>query len=448
MIVPRSRLLWFVGVGVVPFASLGAALPSWPMFTVAVALLALPVIDAVRGRNGLEGIAVALPDVSRLSEGREDALEVFVSHDGNTDRRLRLGLPFPEEVRALRETLVAGIPAGDGRSRVLWPCTPLRRGRYRLDRCYLECPSPMEFWSVRGVLPLRSELRIYPGLLADRKDVGAMFLSKGSFGIHTQRQIGKGREFEKLREYTPGDSYEDIHWKATAKRGRPVTKVFRIERTQEVYVVLDASRLSARPVVRGSSEEGGQNGGPVLDRYVKAAMVLSFAAERQGDLFGLVTFSDRVHHFLRAGSGKRNATACHDVLFDLSPRIVSPDFDELAAFLRLRLRRRALLVFLTALDDPLLAEGFVRSAELFRRQHLALVASIRPPDSRPLFSGPDPASIDDLYRGLGGHQRWHALLELQKILERRGVFMVQPDDERLCVRIVSDYVGIKKRQIL
>ena len=85
---------------------------------------------------------------------------------------------------------------------------------------------------------------------------------RGFMGVYvdvtqTTASIGKGREFEKLREYIPGDSYDEIHWKATAKRGRPVTKVFQIERTQEVYVVIDASRLSAlQPPVRNPKSEG------------------------------------------------------------------------------------------------------------------------------------------------------------------------------------------------
>jgi uncharacterized protein (DUF58 family) len=72
--------------------------------------------------------------------------------------------------------------------------------------------------------------------------------------MHTQRQVGKGRDFEQLREYLPGDGYEDIHWKATAKYGHPVTKVFQIERTQELYVVLDASRLSGRTMPVGEDD--------------------------------------------------------------------------------------------------------------------------------------------------------------------------------------------------
>jgi len=95
-------------------------------------------------------------------------------------------------------------------------------------------------------LPLPGEIRVYPNLHPERRNLAGLFLNRGAFGIHAQRQVGKGRDFEKLREYIPGDSYDEIHWKATAKRGHPVTKVFQVERTQEIVVVIDSSRLSAK----------------------------------------------------------------------------------------------------------------------------------------------------------------------------------------------------------
>jgi hypothetical protein len=130
--------------------------------------------------------------------------------------------------------------------------------------------------------------------------------------------LGKGREFEKLREYVPGDGYDEVHWKATARRGKPITKVFQIEKTQEIYVVIDASRLSAREPVPGSkfqipglAEEdvhpetwNVERGTSTLERYITAALMLGLAAEKQGDLFGLITFTDKVQKFVRAKNGK------------------------------------------------------------------------------------------------------------------------------------------------
>jgi uncharacterized protein (DUF58 family) len=307
-------------------------------------------------------------------------------------------------------------------------------------------------------------MRVYPNLFTERRDLAALFLNRGSFGVHARRQLGKGREFEKLREYVPGDGFEDIHWKATARRGRPITKVFQIEKTQEVYVVIDASRLSAREIpphspVRGSDSEGRpaeeqsetrnpKSGAAVLERFITAGLILGLAAERQGDLFGLVTCTDRVERFLRARNGKAHYGACRDALYTLEPRRVTPDFDEIASFLRLRLRRRALLVFLTSLDDPVLAESFVRQMDLLCRQHLVLVNMIRPPGTAPLFSHDDVDSVDGLYQHLGGHLRWRSLRELGKVLERRGVKFSLLENERLSAQLVSQYLEVKQRQML
>jgi uncharacterized protein (DUF58 family) len=348
---------------------------------------------------------------------------------------------------------------------MVWPCTPVKRGSYRLQKIHLEEPSLLGFWAARGSLPIDCELRVYPNLLTERKSLAALFLRRGTFGLHAQRQLGKGRDFEKLREYVPGDSYEDIHWKATARRGHPITKVFQIERTQEVYVVVDASRLSARKESAGQrlssiAVERGSTIDPdpqatdtvvtetALERFVTAALVLGLAAEQQGDLFGLMTFSDQVGTFLRARNGRAHYNACRDALYTLEPQPVTPDFDEIATFIRLRLRRRALLVFLTALDDPVLAESFVRNLDLLCRQHLVLVNMLKPAGAEPLFTSPDVASIDDLYRHLGGHLQWHNLRELEKVLQRRGVQFSLLDNERSSAQLVAEYLNVKRRQLL
>jgi len=85
---------------------------------------------------------------------------------------------------------------------------------------------------------------------------------------------------------------------------------------------------------------------------------------------------------------------CRDSLVTLTTQLVNPDFDELFTQIRTRLRRRAMLVFLTALDDPILAENFARNARLLARQHLVCVNLIQPAAMKPLFTGPAPASTD------------------------------------------------------
>jgi uncharacterized protein (DUF58 family) len=194
----------------------------------------------------------------------------------------------------------------------------------------------------------------------------------------------------------------------------------------------------------GEEEERQTTG---LERFITAGLVLGLAAERQGDLFGLLTFTNKVETFVRARNGSAHYAACRDALYTLQPQLVAPDFDEVCTFIRLRLRRRALLVILTALDDPVLAESFVKNVDLIRRQHLVLVNMLPPPGVAPIFSDPNVTCLDDLYRHLGGHQRWHDLRQLEKVLQRRGVRFSLLNQERLSAQLVSQYLEVKRRQL-
>ena len=465
MIVPTTRLLQWFALVVLPFALLGALEPAALVISLACigALILVAVADAVAARTSLAGIGVELPEVVRMSKDREAKIELRVRNERQLQKRLRLAIALPRDIESTQEDVLVDLPAGSEWSRLAWPCVPRKRGNYSLDAAYVESASPLGFWSVRKAVPARAEIRVYPNLLTDRKSLAALFLNRGAAGLHAQRQIGRGRDFEKLREYVPGDGYDEIHWKATARRGKPITKVFQIEKTQEIYVVIDASRLSARAVVPSSGfqvpsgtgdtapQPGTRNPEPgtaTLERFITAALVLGLAAEQQGDLFGVLTFTDKVERFVRAKNGKAHYSACRDALYTLQPQIVSPDFDELCTFIRLQLRRRTLLFFLTALDDPVLAESFVRNLELIRRQHLVLVNMLPPPGVAPVFSNPNVVSVDQLYEHLGGHLQWQKLRELEKVLKRRGVQFSLLGNERLSAELVSQYLNVKRRQLL
>jgi uncharacterized protein (DUF58 family) len=450
MIVPRTLLLICVG-GLIAIAAVGATAPqvAGALPYAAIALAAVAILDAALGWRVLSHIDVSLPEVVRLSKDRVGAVDIYLRNDHVRARRLRIGIAFPLEIGSELDTIQTIAPPDTQAAHVSWAVKPARRGNYRLDRVYLEGSSPLGLWAIRGSSPIDSELRVYPNLLTERRRLAALFLNRGAFGAHAQRQVGQGREFEKLREYVPGDGYEDIHWKATARRGKPITKVYQIERTQEVYVVIDTSRLSARRVLT----PGGDNGQDAvevtqLERFITAALILGLVAERQGDLFGLVTYGDAVRSFVRASTGQAHYSACRDALYTLEPQTVNPDFDELFTFLRMRLRRRALLVFLTNLDDAVLSESFVRNVELVRRQHLVLVGMLSPPGIQPLFSNESAKSVNDVYRSLAGHIRWQDLRELERVLHRQGVSFFLLDNERMCAELVGRYASVKQRQLL
>lgn len=434
MVVPSQRLLWLVGLLLFPAAALGALVPGAGWIALAVLLLVAVVtlLDLVLSRHGAGDVAVSLPSPQRLFLHRAQTVPLTLTSP--LAGPLRLGLALPESLTPAFEDTRLSVPGGGAAVTVDWTITPQRRGAFTIDTAHCETPSAFGLWDLRRTLPLATEIRVYPNV---REGEALTALQRDQTGVKAIRQLGQGRDFEKLREYLPGDSLDEIHWKASARRGQPITKVFQIERTQEIYVLVDASRLSGR-LIEGQS---------ALDRYLTSALVLGLAAEKRGDLFGLVTFAGSVSGFVRARNGKAHYAACRDAIFRQQPSAAPADFDELFTFLRGRLRRRALLIVLTSLDDPVLAESFSRASRLLSQKHLVVAGMLAPAGTEALFSS-DVTGQDEIYRKLGGHLAWRALRQIELDLQRHGVRFRTFTPQRLSSELIDIYDEIKQRQLL
>lgn len=461
MIVPRTQLIVLTALLVVPCAAVAGLLPQYwaPMALVIAVFAGTAVADGLWVLPELRQCAVSVREVVRLTCAREGVIPLHFHCPGEGARRIQTALALPRCFSSPERVVDLRLPEGKTEFRYDWPCRPRVRGRFLVTQCNVQVRSRLGFWDRRLSKTLAGEVRVYPNLVQERKPLAALFLNRGLGGFHVQRQVGQGREFEKLRAYMPGDTFADIHWKTSAKRGVPITREYQIERTQRVYVVLDMSRLSGRPL--GQISEGGDgedadppsghatptNAMPILDQYLTSALLLAQVAGRQGDLFGVATFSDRVQNFLRAGGGAGHYNRCREALYNVAPQPVNPDFNELFPFLKLRLRRRALIIFLTSLDDPVLSEEFSEGIHLLSRQHHILVNMVRPPEVNPLFhSAPD--SVEDIYRQLAGHLQWRQIMETGRRIGRQGAHLSLLESEKLSVQLASQYIRVKQRQIL
>jgi len=456
MMAPQPRLILLTLAAGIPLGLLAALQPGlMPAAAGIAALLALAAMaDAVLSGKALRRLHVALPEVVRMTKEKAGSFDVEITPAGGIPPGFRIGIAFPPEIVSPDEVRQVAL-AGTEPQRIPWPCMGVKRGLYRLDAIHAEAASALGFWALRRRLPVQCEFRIYPDILRERTRMAGLFMNRGLTGIHSRRMVGKGRELERLREYSQGDLYEDIYWKTTAKRGKPITRVYQVERTQEVYVAVDMSRLSARPLAAEPREDAPEwarahiaKHATCLERYLASAMLLGLVAERQGDLFGVLAFDTQVRRFIRARNGRAHFNACRDALYNLEPGAVNPGFDEFFSFVRTYLRRRSLLVVLTNLDDPLLAENFARNLDVIARHHLVLVNLMRQPGAHPLFSDGAVDKLDDIYDKLGGHIQWRQNRELACVLRRRGVDVALLDNEMMTTQLVSQYMNVKQRQIL
>jgi uncharacterized protein (DUF58 family) len=431
-ITPSSRLIWLAALVALPAVALAGASRTWTSVGVLAVGICVSVaaLDGILGAKRVSMLSVRAPATIRLSKDLDGSLALLVGNSSGGALHAQIAIVMPDGTASTKS--VEDIVAPPGDSPIGWPVTGVQRGDHQLREIHIETASPLGLWSARASCAVQCALRVYPNL-RDRATAG-LFLRTSEAGLRQRRQVGKGREFDNLRHYLLGDSFEDIHWKATARRGFPVVKLYQVEHAQEVYAVIDFSRLAGRE--------------DILESYIGAALHLALVAERQGDRFGLVTFSDRTRHFIRAGRGLAHFRLCRETIYNLRSARVNPGFRDVFTSLQVHLRRRALLVFFTCLDDSLLAESFAQDIALLARRHLVLVQAGQTANLKPLFTGEPPPDLDAIYRELAGQMLWNRMRELKLALYNQGVRLSIVDPARIKTQVASDYLEVKRRQAL
>ena len=162
---------------------------------------------------------------------------------GASRLQLQLVDDVPTEVRSTPAELLLSIPPGQERA-AEYTVAPSERGDYQFGAVYLRLQSPIALAQRWAQADLQQKVRVYPSLQSAKRH--QLFLLR-SRRIELERRLlrqqGQGKEFEYLRDFREGDEFRDICWTATARRGKPVTRVHRAERNQAVWIVVVSGTL-------------------------------------------------------------------------------------------------------------------------------------------------------------------------------------------------------------
>jgi len=112
---------------------------------------------------------------------------------------------------------------------------------------------------------------------------------------------GSGIEFDEVREFAEGDELRSVDWNVTARTGRPFVKKFVEERELTVLFLLDVSASMAF----GSSPPGSSRRTVATTAALFTGCV-AFAAARNNDKAGLITFTDRIERYVPAKKGRNH----------------------------------------------------------------------------------------------------------------------------------------------
>ncbi len=433
----RMVLLFVVGalIWLIPAIS---SLPGWFCWLTSLGLVAVSLADLLISKKQSLDIKCISPQPLRISVDQSSQVDLIIT--GKTlasGFSLTLDLPdglISESMESKEDTDEDGENVWKSSIHV----TGTGRGTFNIRKCLCESLSRWGLWHTVHLLEVDISIQVFSNIKKQFRKMNPAFLSQDQHGSHHLRLLGKGREFEKLREYVQGDPIEDIHWKATAKRNKLVTKEFQMERTQEICTVIDHSRMSGR------AQDDGQ---PLLESYLGAAGAFNAVLARQGDRIGWISFAETVTRMAKPRTGARQALAFQQAMHDIQPRPVSPDFHELVTTIRTQFRRRAFMLILTDLRDPVAAEQLLEQMPALAHQHKVTVVSAVDNAIHPVFSR-RADSRPELYEHIAAHLQWRELQELQKKFQSAGANLLLSHADRFAADLMQAYLTIRKRQVL
>jgi uncharacterized protein (DUF58 family) len=315
---------------------------------------------------------------------------------------------------------------------------PRRRGSALGSRVYLRYSGAFRLAERWAVADLPQELTIYPNLQEAKRHAVYLIRSRQTaLEKRFSRIRGAGRAFESLREYREGDEFGDICWTASARRGKLVTRLYEIEKSQTIWIVLDTGRLMRTRV--GDLTK--------LDHAVNAALALAQVALYTGDRVGLLAYSRHIQQRIPATRGSLQLRQFLETLAEVHEDEGEADHLQAATRLMRDQRRRSLVVWITDLAEAAMTPEVIEAAARLLPRHLVLFVVIGQPDLQ-LAASRRPASASEMYQTSAAQEVIHRRDLLLARLRERGALAVEADSGDLAPTLVNSYLEIKQKSQL
>ena len=315
---------------------------------------------------------------------------------------------------------------------------PPRRGDYRFGDLHLRWESVLGLLRRQATFPAGADVKVYPNL-ADVKKYDLLLRKNRlwEMGLRSVRVRGRGTDFTRLREYQPDDEYRHINWKATARRGRPISTEFETERAQNLVALIDVGRMMRSPV--GDVAK--------MDYAINAVLLLAYVAVQKSDRMGALTFADDAQAWLRPRTGKAQFYRMLELLYNVQGQPVEPDFARAFGHFTSRQRRYSLALVFSDLTGSVSNEALVAGLLRLRRQHLPLLVTMRDPTVE-AFARQPAADVTGLYRRTVSETLLRERELALEALRSRGVLTLDVPADRLSVALIERYLQIKARTLL
>jgi uncharacterized protein (DUF58 family) len=372
-----------------------------------------------------------------LSLAQPGAASIELDNSGGIPIHVSLIDELPAALRDPPPSLEIDVPAG-GSTKQQYAVMPRTRGDNAAGRLFLRYRSLLglaERWSTAD---LSQTVRVLPDLAQARNYALYLIRSRQvEMEKRRRRQRGQGRDFESLREYRQGDDLRDVCWTATARRNQLTTRVYQVERSQSVWIVLDAGRLS-RTAVQDRQK---------LDYAVDAALSLAQVATQSGDRVGLLAYGRAIQQLVGGGRGALHLRAILDSLAQVHGEASEANHALAVRALLHKQSRRSLVVWLTDFAETATMPEVIEYAIHMTKRHLVVFAAIGQPDLAELADA-IPQSVDQMYRHAAALEVVERRQRLLRGLRDHGVLVVDIGAMGLAGALVNRYLEVKDRNLI
>ena len=429
-----GRALFFAALVVAPLSFLRGTL-GFMALAIDIVLVLAALVDAERARR--ISFSVTREIEPRFVAGKPNRVCLQIRNPSTRALHITVRDDAPHGFVADNDEYVL-VVAPSAHATVEYFLTPHIRGLHAFGDLHIRVEGALHLGAAIHRFPAAMEVKVFPDLATQaRYDLAMRLGDLKSLGVREVRVAGGAGEFDHLREYTHGDSYRDLDWKSSAKRLRPVTRVHRQERSQNVIVAIDAGRWMAL--------QSGER--TKLDIAIESALLLAHVALRQGDRVGLIVFGADVRAFVPPNRGPAQYRRILEALYAIQADDTLVDFRRFVEYTRARVPRRSLVVMFSDLLDESHGLALIHAVPILKKRHVPVCVSLEDRVAQKMASRASRSVVEFFERAAASD----VLTERDAVksqLVKGGVEVVEAARTDLAVAVVNRYLMLKSRAIL
>lgn len=369
----------------------------------------------------------------RLSNGDENELELFVTNHYQFPLNIRIIEEFPIQLQLRDFQFRKRFKSGQN-TKFDFKIRPTERGSYKFGLTNV-------FISVFGLIEKKIKINepisiaCYPSYLQLKQfQLYSTAQLQNQFGMKRIRKIGTNTEFENIKNYTIGDEYRLINWKATAKANRLMVNQFQEEKSQPVYSLIDLGRTMRMPF----------DGLKLLDYSINSSLVVANISLQKNEKAGLITFNKRIQDHVVADRKNHQMQLILEKLYNVQTDFLESDFGQLYAYIKRKLTQRSLFFIYTNFETIDGLERQLPYLKLIKKSHVVVLILFKNSELKKLNYQKAKTTTDIYDQTIAEKFNYDKELIINR-LHQVGILTIYCEPQELSINLINKYLEIKAR---